>query len=295
MTDVAVILVGLNARKFVLDCLKSLEEAQWRQVSHEVIYIDNGSTDASVEAIREQFPRVRVIANDSNLGYCPAANQGARLSDARYYYFINDDTLVIDDAITLLVEYMDANPTVGTAGSRLLYPNGQEQYSGRRFPTLWSGILGRRSLLTRLFPRARPVADYLCTQELEEGKPFDVDWVSAAGQIVRREIFEQVGGYAEDYYYWHEAVFCHRISRFGQRVVLHPDSKIIHYEGQGSGARPRKVEQFHIVNFHLGAFRAYRERYDLGTLNPLTWMVGVALGTRGLLLYVFTLNPMRHT
>jgi len=291
MKDLAIVLVGLNARDFVLDCLRSIEEAGWREVSYEVIYVDNGSRDGSAEAVADQFPAVRLVANDSNLGYCPAANQGARLSDARYYYFINDDTLVVDDALALLVEYADQTDKLGTVGSRLVYPDGSEQYSGRRFPRFWASVFGRRSWLTRLLPGVAPVQDYLCTRELAAGEPFDVDWVSAAGQLVPRDAFWDVGGFAEDYYYWHEAVFCDRLTRRGLRVVLHPDSRVIHYEGKGSGPRPPKVQRFHITNFHQGAFRAYCERYSLGRLSPTYWLVGAALLARATLLYAGTFLP----
>lgn len=291
MYDVAIILVGLNARAFVLDCLRSIEQAQWDGLTYDVVYVDNGSSDGSAEAVRESYPGVNVIANATNVGYCPAANQGARACGARYFYFINDDTLVLDDAIAKTVRYADAEPDIGTVGSRLLYPDGSEQYSGRRFPRFWASVLGRRSVLTRLLPRAAPVQDYLCTRELERGEPFTVDWVSAAGQLVPREVFWEVGGFAEDYYYWHEAVFCDRLSKKGYRIVLHPDSRIIHYEGKGSGARPPAVQRFHIVNFHQGAFRAYRERYGLGPVSPVFWLVGAALFARAGLLYVGTFLP----
>jgi len=282
--DVAVILVGLNAREFVRGCLESLGKAQWRRCRHQIIYVDNGSSDGTPDMIRAEFPGVRVHVNPTNLGFCPAANQGAEMADARYFYFLNDDTLVLDDAIALLVETMDAMPDVGTIGSRLLYPDGSEQWSGRRFPSMMNALFGRRSLLTRLFPNAPFVKEYLCSRQLNGHDPFDVDWVSAAGQIVRRETFDAVGRFAEDYYYWHEAVFCDRILRHGRRVLLHPRSKVIHFEGSGSGARPFKRQVFHIVDFHRGAFRCYCEHHRLGRLHPMRFAAAALLAARAALL-----------
>lgn len=288
MTDVAVILVGMNARKFVLECIASIYACPWTGVSFEIVYIDNGSKDGSVEAVQKGFSQVRVIANPDNLGFCPAANQGARSSDARYFYFINDDTLVQGDAIAHLVRYCDGQDRIGTVGSRLIFPDGREQYSGRRFPTLWSAVLGRRSRLTAIFPRAAPVRHYLCMDELERGEPFAADWVSAAAQIVPREVFWAVGGYADDYYYWHEAVFCYRLRQRGYRVVLDPGSTVIHYEGFGSGLRPPKVQRFHIVNFHTGAFRCYCELNNLRWWHPLFWLLATAMTGRAALLCLET-------
>lgn len=284
-TDVAIILVGLNANAFVRGCLESILEAEWGAVSYEVVYSDNGSTDGSVAMIREHFPWVTILENGSNLGFCKAANLGARASRSRYYYFINDDTLVLKDAIAMLVDYMDQHPEVATAGSRLLYPDLSEQYSGRGFPTLMSAFMGRRSPLTRLFPNAPWVRRYLCKDGLEGEQPFGVDWVSAAGQIIRPSMFWEVGGFAEDYYYWHEAVICSRFKDLGYEVVLHPQSKIIHYEGKGSGSRRSyKVRRFHIVDFHRGAYRAYRSHHRLGSLHPGGLLVGLLLGARALTL-----------
>lgn len=283
--DVTVILVGLNAKQFVLECIESIQDAIWRSVSYEIIYIDNASTDGSVEAIEIKFSdKVKVVANKSNIGFCKAANQGAHLSSSRYLYFINDDTLVKKDAIALTVEYMDEHTDVGTTGSRLIFPDGEEQYSGRKFPTISSSFFGRRSFLTNLFPNIKPVSDYLCKEQLIKNVPFEVDWVSAAGQIVSKDDFHAVGEYAEDYYYWHEAVFCDRLTKMGKKVILDPRSVIVHYEGKGSGPRPIYVRRFHIIDFHKGAFRAYCERHSITKFNPVYYLLLVAMYTRGSLL-----------
>lgn len=278
-TDVAVIIVGLNAKDYVRGCIDSLGRAEWRQTRYEVVYVDNGSKDGTVAALRVEFPWVTLIENGYNAGYCRAANQGARAANSRYYYFINDDTLVIEDAIAMLVDYLDASPDVATVGSRLLYPDGSEQYSGRRFPRWIDAFMGRRSPLTRLFPNAPWVRSYLCKDELAQDQPFPVDWVSAAGQLFRPSDFWAVGGFAEDYYYWHEAVICGRLAKLGRKVTLHPRSKVIHYEGKGSGHRPYPAQRFHILDFHRGALRCYCERYGLGRFHPARWVAAALLGS----------------
>jgi hypothetical protein len=179
---------------------------------------------------------------------------------------------------------MDRDPDIGTIGSRLFYPDGREQWSGRRFPSLFNAFLGRRSWLTRWFPNARPVREYLCADELRGEEPFAADWVSAAGQIVSRAAFDAVGGLAEDYYYWHEAVFCDRIRKAGKRVLLDPRSHVIHFEGKGSGVRTFATQRFHIVDFHRGAFRCYCEHHGIGPWNPRRWIAAAGLTTRALLL-----------
>lgn len=283
--DISVVLVGLNACKYIVECIESLRAAQWPDCRYEVIYVDNGSKDDSVVQVATRFPDVTLIANDTNTGYCPAANQGARVARGAYLYFLNDDTIVLDDAIARSMRTLKAYPGAGVVGTRLLNLDRTDQWSGRRFPTVWSAILGRRSWLTRFLPKAGPVVDYLCKDEVARGVPFEADWVSAAAMIVSVRDFWAVNGFATDYYYWHEAVFCDRMRRAGRSVILDPQSLIVHYEGKGSGKRTYRVLKWHILDFHRGAFRCFCEHYQLSRLNPLRWIVGAGLATRaGLLL-----------
>lgn len=279
-TDVAVIIVGLNASRYVQECFASLDAAEWEGVSYESIYIDNGSHDDTLAMLAREYPQVRVVANATNLGFCKAANQGAGLARSRYLFFLNDDTLVLGNAIAALVRHADANPDLGALGGRLLNTDGTEQYSGRRFPSPWNAILGRRSVLTKLFPHAGPVRDYLYKELLARGQAFDVDWVSAAAVLFPAQVFTCIGGFAEDYYYWHEVIFCDRVRKVGKRVCLVPAAKIIHHEGKGSGARPFAVRRKHIVDFHRGGYRCYCEHFELGPWNPLRFLVAAMLFTR---------------
>ncbi|MGH7536549.1 MAG: glycosyltransferase family 2 protein, partial [Gemmatimonadales bacterium] len=220
MRDLAIVIVGRDAAPYVRQCLESISTTGSPRSSPEVIYVDNASRDETLPMLRERFPGVRSIANPENRGFCRAANQGAAIADARYFAFLNDDTIVLPGALDILVEFLDATPGAGAVASRLLYPDGTDQWSGRRFPSPINAVLGRRSWLSRLFPNARPLADYLCREETRGTAPFVVDWVSAAAVMIRREAFEAVGGFAEDYYYWHEAVICDRIRRAGWRVFV---------------------------------------------------------------------------
>lgn len=271
--DVGIVLVGMNARDYIHGCLESLGKAEWRGLSWETIYVDNGSRDDSVEMVRREFPEVRVVEKGRNVGYSPAANEGARLTAARYLLFINDDTIVLEDAIPLLVEYLDEHPRVGVLGSRLLYPDLTEQYSARMYPSAIHALLGRRSRLSRVFGNSSVVSDYLYKEQLKGEEPFPCDWVSAAGVMIRPECFWEVGGFPEDYYYWHETLFSFRAEQLGWRTYLHPQSKIIHYEGKGSGPRPLAAQKFHITNFHNGAYRLHKELHDAGDLHPSSLVV----------------------
>lgn len=279
-TDVAVILVGRDSALFLEQALRSLLAADWKSYTYEVIYVDNGSKDGTAAMLQSKFPDVKTVLNSCNLGFCKAANQGSRIANSRYFFFLNDDTVVLDGAIRQLAEFLDQTDEVSVVGSRLLYPDKSEQWSGRRFPTPLNGLLGRRSALTRLFPNAKAVRRYLFKDQLAGELPFEVDWVSAAAMMFRSEVFRMVGGFAEDYYYFHECVICDRMQKAGCKTFLHPGSKIIHYEGFGSGSRPLRVQKWHIVDFHRGAFRFYCEQRSLAFFSIRRFFAAALMSLR---------------
>jgi N-acetylglucosaminyl-diphospho-decaprenol L-rhamnosyltransferase len=279
--DVSAIVISLNSRRFLRDCLDTLRRGPWRNVTYEIVVADNGSTDGSTGLVREFYPDVRLLEIGRNIGFCPAGNLAAREASGRYLLFLNDDILVRDDAIACLVEWMDDHPAAGVIGSRLLNADGTDQFSsGRTFPTPMNALFGRKSVLTKLFPNARWARRYLLSDRVNEAEPYAVDWVSAAAMLVRRKAFENAGGLAEDFYYFHEMVICAQCRQAGYTVWLHPASKIVHYEGAGSGRRTRRVRRKHIQEFHRAAYRWYCLHCGLGRWNPLRALAAAVLAAR---------------
>jgi N-acetylglucosaminyl-diphospho-decaprenol L-rhamnosyltransferase len=279
-TDIAVILVGRDSAFYLEQALRSLPASDWGGYTYEIIYVDNGSKDRTRAMLQNDFPEVKTILNASNFGFCKAANQGARIANSRFLFFLNDDTVVLDEGIRTLAEALDRDREISLIGSRLLYPDRSEQYSGRRFPTPLNGLLGRRSILTRLFPNAKTVRKYLFKDRLNGDLPFEVDWVSAAAVMFRTEVFHLAGGFAEDYYYFHECVISDRLTKLGHKTFLHPNSKIIHCEGFGSGPRPLRVQKWHLLDFHRGAFRFYCEHKNLSIFDPRRGFAATVMSLR---------------
>ena len=109
--DVSLIVISLNSHAFLRECLASVRSAVWRRVSHEVIVVDNGSTDGTTDMVRREFPEVRVVANAANVGYCAAGNQGAAVAGGRHLLFLNDDIEIVDpDWLDTLLEHAPAQP-----------------------------------------------------------------------------------------------------------------------------------------------------------------------------------------
>lgn len=285
--DVSAIIISLNSRHFLEDCLVSLKTAMWRDATFEIIVVDNGSSDGTVEMLGRDHPDVRVVANECNAGYCKAGNQGAEIARGRYFLFLNDDILIVDDALPKLVEFMDATPDCGMAGSRLLNFDGTDQFSsGRAFTSPMNALFSRKSPLTKIFPNSPWAKGYLLSDRVNGDEPYEVDWLSAAAMMARREAFEAAGRLAEDYYYFHEQIFCKRLQDAGYRNHLHPKSKIIHYEGMGSGHRTPRVRRAHVDRFHRAAFKWFCHHHSIGTANPLRFGVAALLGCRAAALMV---------
>ncbi len=283
--DVSAIVISLNSKRFLRECIDTIERGPWRAVTHEILVADNGSTDGTLELLAECYPRVRVLAIGKNIGFSAAGNLAAREAAGRYLLFLNDDIVVLEDAIAKLVEWMDAHPGAGMIGSRLLNVDGSDQLSsGRTFPRPVNAVFGRKSVLTRLLPRAPWARRYLLSGQVEGREPYLVDWISAAAMMARREAFEASGGLAEDFYYFHEMVICSRCQKAGYTVWLHPGSKIVHYEGAGSGRRTRRVRRKHIEAFHRASYRWYCLHYGIGRWNPLRVVAAVVLAGRAVAL-----------
>jgi N-acetylglucosaminyl-diphospho-decaprenol L-rhamnosyltransferase len=279
--DISMVIISLNSRRFVRGCIDSLRAAAWRAVTYEIVVVDNGSSDGTLDMLGRDDPDVVVLANAVNEGFCKAGNQGARRARGRHLLFLNDDTLILGDAVTRLVEWLDDHPQAGAIGSRLLNSDGTDQFSsGRRFTTPSAALFGRRSPLTRLFPDAPWARSYLMSDRIDSRAPYEVDWLSAAAMMVRRDAFEAAGGLAEDYYYFHEQIFFKRLKDASFGVFLDPESKIIHHEGVGSGVRTRRVRRRHIQAFHQAAWRWYCDHHNLGPYHPVRAVAALLLSAR---------------
>ena len=281
--DISVVMVGMNTRDYVRNALASLAQSNWGRFTREIIYVDNNSRDDTVAMIRAEFPGVTLVANSTNRNFCPAANQGSQAAHGRFLLHLNNDTLVEPDAIAQMADFMDRTPNATVVGCRLLNPDGTDQWSARRFPSWYNGFLGRRSRLSKSMPESKFVRDYLYKDKIVGEVPFHVDWTGTPCMLVRSEAFSEVGGFPEDFYYWHEAVFCNRLARQGGEVWIVPAARVIHFEGKGGGPRSYAVRRWHIIDFSRGAYRFYCERHRLHRLNPVRWIAAAGLGAHVML------------
>jgi GT2 family glycosyltransferase len=264
--DLSIVIVNWNVKDLLHNCLQSLLDAC--QVSPnlttEIIVVDSASVDGSPQMVRGEFPQVRLIASDKNLGYAGGNNTGAAAARGRYIFLLNPDTVVQSNTLTQMVNYMDTHPEVGALGPQLLWPDGTVQSSRRRFPTLGS-LFWESTLLGQWFPQNRHARRYHVADH-PSGQIQKVDWVVGAAILLRRETWRQVGPIEEDFFmYFEETDWCHRAVEAGWETHYLPDARIIHYEGKSS----EQVVAARTLRFQRSKLRYTRKYFGPGWVLAL--------------------------
>ena len=262
-TELSVVIVNWNTCDMLRRCLASVY-AQSINLSLEVIVVDNASHDESVQMVAAEFPETIVIANERNVGFATANNQGIRSSSGRYVVLLNPDTKIVDDALETMVEYMEQHPEVGVTGPRLILPNGAIQGGAAGYePTPWT-IFSYAFMLYRLLP-VHMRSLWLAKKHYLQ-REVSVDWIAGACMMVRREAIEQVGLMDDGFFMYAEDMeWCHRIRTRGWRIVCLCQTRVIHYIG---GSAHQKGSEFLGQNVR-GLDRYYRQQYKPSTV---TWM-----------------------
>jgi GT2 family glycosyltransferase len=204
----------------------------------EIVIVDNGAADGDPQP---ELDGTRIERPDANLGYGAGCNLGTRSAIGEDVLILNGDVVLAARATQALAERLHSGRRVAAVGPRI-FSRGELQLSARAFPSLRTGILGRRSLLTRVLVRARRYPSEFRHAQQGGGR---VDWVSGACMLVRREAFESVGGFDEGYWmYWEDADLCRRLVDRGWEVHFEP-SAVAHHATGASGVSARTISAFH--------------------------------------------------
>ncbi|MBP1634363.1 MAG: wbbL 3 [Acidobacteria bacterium] len=226
--DLAIVIVSYNAGADLARALSSLAVAP-PAVSHEVVVVDNASSDGSADMVRERFPGVRVIEAGANIGFARANNLGIRATQGDLVLLLNSDTVVPPGAVDALVADLLAHPEVAVAGPRLVDGSGRAEWSFGRMLTPWVEL--RRKLAGRLYEAGFPPVVRVVDRRL--ASPRTVDWVSGACLLVHRADAEAVGLLDERFFLYTEDVdFCASIRAQGRLVRYTTAAQVVHLRGR---------------------------------------------------------------
>jgi len=227
--DVALstIIVNWNTRELLANCLNALGGLP-AELRSEVIVVDNASTDGSTEMVSQQFPWVRLIPSNRNLGFGAANNLALQQARGQYVLLLNPDTEVRPGAIETLVQFLDDHPRTGVVGTMLLNPDGTLQPSCHDYYSFMNSLLHNR-LIERVTDR------WKVAPAQQAGQPTEVDWMTGACLVARRSVLAAVGGFDLDYFLYAEEIdLQYRICQLGWSIVYVPSPGVVHFGGQSA-------------------------------------------------------------
>lgn len=254
--DLSIIIVNYNTRELTLQCISTVYESNIEN-NLEVFVVDNNSSDNSVEAIRQQFPNVILIENKENVGFSKANNQAIKQATGAFVLLLNSDTIVKENTLSIMLQYMKENEDVGAAGCEVLLPDGTlDKACHRGFPTPSASFYYMTGLAKKYSNNPRfnlYHKSYLNMDEIHE-----IDCLVGAFMIVRAETIKQVGMLDENFFMYGEDIdWCYRIKEAEWKVIYNPTASIIHYKGASSRKKPAKI----VYEFHRAMYLFHKKHY----------------------------------
>ena len=271
--ELTISMVNTNNRDLLKACIESVYETT-KKVRFEIVVVDNASPDGSVEMVRENFPEVKIVQNDSRRGYGDSHNRALEVSEGEYFLVFNEDMIVLPSALDTMIEVIKKDKTIGALGCRTLRPDGTLSIPCSNFPNLSRDLF--HCFLSRFFPKSRMCIkmNYLNYDEEQ-----DVDVIVGCCMLIPREVINKVGLFDPQFFiYSEEFDVCKRIKNAGWRVHFTPKAEVIHYGGQSS--KTMRLKMF-IIFFesklkyyvkHNGRFYALMDRLILLTRFALRFM-----------------------
>lgn len=275
----SVIIVNYNVKYFLEVCLHSVSRAI-AQLDAEIIVADNNSTDGSCEMVRRKFPQVVLIENKDNKGFSKANNQGVAIAKGEYILFLNPDTVMPEDFFSKLLPYMDANPTVGSIGPRLIDGKGLFAPDGKKsFPSLSVAIF-KTTGINKLFSRS-PYFNKYYAVHIGEHQTAEVDVLSGCCMMVRASVLPVIGGaFDEDYFMYCEDVdLAYRIQKAGYKNIYYPEATLVHYKGEST--RKATLSYVRIFNEALSTF--VKKHYSKGNARLFILFINIGIVLRAIL------------
>ncbi len=237
--DISIIVVACSVKELIDECFTAVKNANDR-LNKEIIYVDNGSTDGTVQMVKEKFPETVIIESPTNLGFIRANNLGYPKANGKYVLMLNSDAFVGIDSLQESYDFMEQHPECGVLGCRLIDREGTMQPSARYFPTPWNLFLTNMGMVKNTIPFLKGVDN----MEVDHNNIFECDWVPGCYLFTRKEIVEELDFFLrEDFFmYFDDADLCLRIKRKSWKVFFYPND-VIHLGGINSAKLTEVTEK----------------------------------------------------
>ncbi len=270
--DLSVVIVNYNVKYFLEQCLRSVYKSG-AGLEMEVFVVDNNSVDGSVEMIRKKFPGVILIANPENLGFSRANNQAIKKAIGTYVLLLNPDTVLEDESLPRVFSFMEQHPDAGALGVKML--DGQGNFlpeSKRGLPTpgvAFFKIFG----LSALFPKSRSFGKYHLGY-LDSDQTHQVDVLSGAFMLLRKEALNKTGLLDEDFFMYGEDIdLSYRITKSGYRNYYYPGTRIIHYKGEST----KKSSINYVLVFYNAMIIFARKHFSPKNARLFSFLINLAV------------------
>lgn len=264
--DISIIIVNYKSKGLTLNCLKSIEEADFGDLHKEVIVVDNNSDETIGEIIAWQYPKTIFIQSEKNLGMGGGNNLGLRRASGDYLFIMNPDTMAFPDMFTELYRLMEEDKEIGLAGPKQFNPDQSVQDSAYRWHNLLTPFY-RRTFLGKL-PFGKKALDNFLTRDFKKDAVTEVDWLLGSCLCLRRKAWEEVGGFDERFFlYFEDTDLARRFWAKGWKVVYCPQAKVIHNHNRQSAAKPWYTSPFNSAGRkHILSWLKYLKKW--GLKNP---------------------------
>jgi len=254
LIDISVIIVNYNVKELLQQCVNSVLSSS-KNLKTEIIIVDNNSFDGSVEFIKSKFSlnsNIKVISSPVNLGFAKGNNIGVKEAKGEYLLILNPDTVLQEDTLEKTLSFYKTDSQIGAVTCKLVLPNGKLDLACRRsFPTP-SVAVYRMLGLSKLFPKSKLFGKYNLTY-LDENHIYEVDAIVGAFILLRKDIYDKVGGFDEEYFMYGEDLdLCYRLKKAGYKIYYFPGTSIIHYKGEST-----KKSSISYVNNFYGAMQIF--------------------------------------
>lgn len=277
--DVSIIIVNYITPVLLKNCISSIFD-KTDGVNFEIIVVDNNSNDGSEVLINDNFPTVTYIQSGSNLGFGKANNLGVRIAKGRNIFFLNSDTILLNNAVKILSDYLDKNPKVGVCGGNLYDENGIATHSHLK---ILPGLFYEFNQICFSFYSKFFVKNF---HHNYEKHPIEVSYVTGADMMIKKSLIDIVGCFDPDFFlYYEETELQNRISKTGYKIMNVPQSKIIHLEGASS------INSEWKINVILESYKLYLSKiYKFKLTQKFTVFMFKIKCLRNLFLYTIINN-----